>query len=157
MVFDKIPNNTVLQVRSDKTNGSWLEPFDVEEDRKGEHAKMVEAMQRYVVDDFGPTPETMQGNIRKVFEVVLKTKYYRILAADIKKKKGLAMLLETLFGAKLLDAALKPKLFDLCNVTNGPHHGDIVDAPSKKLTRDELIPLINEAFGEWTHEAHSST
>jgi len=147
MVFDKIPNNTVLQVRSDKTNGSWLEPFDVEEDRKGEHAKMVEAMQRYVVDDFGPTPETMQGNIRKVFEVVLKTKYYRILAADIKKKKGLAMLLETLFGAKLLDAALKPKLFDLCNVTNGPHHGDIVDAPSKKLTRDELIPLINEAFG----------
>ena len=38
MVFDKIPKNTVLQVRSDKTNGSRIEPFDVEEDRKSEHA-----------------------------------------------------------------------------------------------------------------------
>jgi len=145
-VFDKIPDNTVLQIRSDKTNGSWLEPFDVEEDRKSEHAKMVEAMQRYVVEDFGPTPETMQGNIRKVFEVVLKTKYYRALAPDIKKKKGLAKLLEALFGARLLEATLKPKLFDLCSVTNGPHHGEIVDVPSKNLTRDELMPLIQDAF-----------
>ncbi len=146
MVFDKIPDNTVLHVRSDKTNGSWLEPFDVEEDRKSEHAKMVEAMQRYVVEDFGPPPDTMQGNIRKVFEVVLKTKYYRTLAADIKEKKGLAKLLETLFSARLLDDTLKTKLFDLCSVTNGPHHGEIVDASSKKLTRNELIPLIQEAL-----------
>jgi len=147
MVFDKMPNNAVLQIRSDKTNGSWLEPLDVEDDRKGEYVHMVEDMQRYVTEDFGPTPDTMQGNIRKVFEIVLKTKYYRALAKDIKAKKGLAKLLETLFGAGLLDVALKLKLFDLCSVTNGPHHGEIVDAPSKKLMRDELIPLINEALG----------
>ena len=146
MVFDKMPNNTVLQVRSDRTNGSWLEPFNVEEDRKSEHAKMVEAMQRYVVEDFGPTPDTIQGNIRKVFEVVLKTKYYRALAADIKTKKGLAKLLETLFSERLIDDTLKPELFDLCSVANGPHHGEIVDASSKKLTRDELIPLIQDAL-----------
>jgi wobble nucleotide-excising tRNase len=147
MLFDKIPSNTVLQVRSDKKNGSSLEAFDVEEDRKGEYVHMVEDLERYVDEDFGPTPDTMQGNIRKVFEIVLKTKYYRALAEDIKAKKGLAKLLETLFGAGLLDVALKPKLFDLCSVTNGPHHGEIVDAPSKKLMRDELIPLINEALG----------
>jgi hypothetical protein len=41
---------------------------------------------------------------------------------------------------------LKPWLFDLCDVTNGPHHGEIVDAPSKKPTRDKLIPLIREAL-----------
>lgn len=146
MVFDKIQNNTVLQLRSDKTNGSWLEPFDVEEDRKSEYAKMVEAMQRYVDEDFGLTPDTMQGNIRKVFEIVLKTKYYRILATDIKGKKGLAKLLETLFDAGLLDAALKPQLFDLCSVANDSHHGKIVDAASKNLTRDELIPLISQAL-----------
>jgi len=146
MVFDKIPNNAVLQIRSDKTNGSWLEPFDVEDDRKGDYVQMVEDMQRYLTEDFGPTPDTMQGNIRKVFEVVLKTKYYRVLAADIKEKKGLAKLLESLFRAGLLDASLKLKLFDLCNVTNDPHHGGIVDAQSKKLTRDELIPLIDEAL-----------
>ena len=147
MLFDKIPSNTVLQVRSDNKNGSSLEAFDVEEDRKGEYVHMVEDLERYVDEDFGPTPDTMQGNIRKVFEIVLKTKYYRALAEDIKAKKGLAKLLETLFGAGLLDVVLKPKMFDLCSVTNGPHHGEIVDAPSKKLMRDELIPLINEALG----------
>jgi hypothetical protein len=133
-------------VRSDKTNGSWLEPFNLEEDPKGEHAKMIEAMQWYVVEDYGPTPDMMQGNIRKVFEIVLKTKYYRALAADIKEKKGLAKLLETLFGAELLGVTLKPKLFDLCSMTSGPHHGEIVDASSRKLTRDELIPLIQDAL-----------
>jgi wobble nucleotide-excising tRNase len=146
MLCDKMSDNKVLQVRSDKKNGSWLEPLDVEDDRKGDHVHMVEDMERYLTEDFGPTPETMQGDIRKVFEVVLKTKYYRTLAADIKGKKGLAKLLETLFGAGLLDVDLKPKLFDLCNVTNGPHHGEIVDAPSRKLSRDELIPLIKDAL-----------
>jgi len=146
MLFDKIPDNKVLQVQSDKANGSRLEPFDVERDRKSNHARMVKGMERYIVEDFGPSPETMQGDIRRVFEIVLKTKYYRALAADIKGKKGLAKLLETLFGAGLLDVDLKPKLFDLCNVTNGPHHGEIVDAPSRKLSRDELIPLIKDAL-----------
>ncbi len=147
MLCDKMPDNKVLQVRSDKKNGSWLEPLDVEDDRKGDYVHMVEDMGRYLAEDFGPTPETMQGNIRKVFEVVLKTKYYRTLAADIKGKKGLAKVLETLFSAGLLGEALKPKLFDLCNLTNGPHHGEIVDTPSKKLSRDELIPLIRDALG----------
>jgi wobble nucleotide-excising tRNase len=146
MLFDKMPDNKVLQVRSDKTRGSRLEPLDVEEDRKSDLARMVEGMERYIVEDFGPTPDTMQANIRKVFEVVLKTKYYRALKADIKAKKSLGKLLETLFDAGLLDAALKPKLFDLCSLTSSPHHGEIVDAPSKKLTRDELIPLINDAL-----------
>lgn len=146
MLFDKFSDNTVLQVRSDKKNGSRLEPFDVEDDRKGECAHMLEDMKRYVDEDFGPTPENMQGNIRKVFEIVLKTKYYLALTADIKARKGLAKLLETLFDKGLLDTTLKPKLFGLCSVANGPHHGEIVDAPSKQLTRDELIPLINEAL-----------
>ena len=146
MLYDKIIDNAVLQVRSDKKNGSCLEPFDVEEDRKGDYAHMVEDMERYVIEDFGPTPDTMQGNIRKVFEVALKTKYYRKLTVEIKANKGLSKLLETLFIAGLLDVTLKPKLFDLCNVTNGPHHGEIVDMTSKKLTRDELIPLISEAL-----------
>jgi len=146
MLFDKIPDNTVLQVRSDKKNGSSLAPLDVEDDRKSECAHMLEDLQRYLNEDFGPTPDTMQGNIRKVFEIVLKTKYHLALAAVVKEKKGLAKLLETLFNAGLLDSALKPRLFDLCSVTNGPHHGDIVDTPSMKLTRDEVVPLINEAL-----------
>lgn len=146
MLCDKMPDNKSLQVRFDKINGSRLERLDVEHDRKGEYVHMIEDMERYVAEDFDSTPETMQGNIRKVFEVVLKTKYHRILAADIKRNKGLAKLLETLFGAGRLDRALEPRLFDLCNVTNSPHHGEIVDAPSKKLTRDELIPLITDAF-----------
>jgi wobble nucleotide-excising tRNase len=146
MVYDKMPDNNVLQVRFDKTSGSWIEPLDVNEDRKSPHAKLIEELQRYVVEDFGPKPDAMQGNIRKVFEVVLKTKYYRVLVVDIKTNKGLAKILETLFDAGLIDLSLKPALFDLCNVTNGSHHGEIVDAPVKNLTRDEVITLINEAF-----------
>lgn len=113
MLFDKMPGSTVLQVRSDKKNGSSLEAFDVEEDRKGEYVRMVDDLERYVDEDFGPTPDTMQGNIRRIFEIVLKTKYYRTLADDIRAKKGLAKLLETLFGEGLLDVASKPQLFDL--------------------------------------------
>jgi len=146
MLCDKMPDNKVLQVRSDKKNGSQLVILDVEDDRKGEYARLLEDMQRYIAEDFGPTPEAMQGNIRKVFEVVLKTKYYLALATEIKGKKGFGKLLETLFGAGRLDEALKPRLFDLCNLTNGPHHGSIIDAPSKKLTRDEIIPLISESL-----------
>lgn len=147
MLFDKMPNNTVLQIRSDKKNGSRLDVFDVEEDRKSDYVRTIEDMQRYTVEDFGPTTDTMQGNIRKVFEVVLKTKYYRALAADIKAKRGLGTMLETLFNAGLLDVSLKPRLFDLCALTTAPHHGEIVDAPAKKLSRDEMIPLIREALG----------
>lgn len=84
--------------------------------------------------------------MRKLFETVLKTKYYRSLAADIKAKRGFSALLTTLFNAGLLDAALKPRLFDLCSVANGPHHGEIVDVTPKRLTRDELLPLIREAL-----------
>jgi len=146
MLFDKMPDNKVLQIRSDKTNGSRLESFDVEEDRKGDYERIVDEMERYIEEDFGPRPETIQGNIRNVFETVLKTKYYLHLAEDIKAKHGFAVILTTLFNSGFLDEALKPRLFDLCSVTSGPHHGEIVDAQAKKLTRDELIPLIREAF-----------
>ena len=148
MLCDKMPGSKTLEIRSDKKSGSQLVGLDVEDDRKGECAHMLDDMERYLGEDFGPTPETMQGSIRKVFEVVLKTKYYRTLAPEIRAKKGLGKLLETLFDAGLLDLALKPKLFDLCNVTNDPHHGEIVDAPSKKLSRDELIPLVREALAQ---------
>jgi len=146
MLCDKIADNKTLQVRSDKKNGSQIAVFDVEEDRKSDHARRIEGMERYLVEDFGPTLDAMQGNLRKLFETVLKTKYYRTLAADIKAKHGLATLLTTLFNTKLLDAGLKPRLFDICSVANGSHHGEIVDAIPKKLTRDELLPLIREAL-----------
>mgnify|MGYP006310860995 CR=1 FL=1 len=146
MVYDKIPDNNVLQVRFDKTNGSRIEPLNVNEDRKSRYAKIIDEMQRYIVEDFGPTPDVMQGDIRKVFEVVLKTKYYRALAEDIKANRGLAKLLETLFSGGLIDTNLKPTLFNLCSIANGPHHGEIVDAPAKRLNRDEVISLIKEAL-----------
>lgn len=150
MLCDKMPDRKVLQVRSDKKNGSQLVVLDVEDDRKGEYVHMLEHMERYLAEDFGPTPEMMQGNIRKVFEAVLKTKYYLALAAEIRGKKGLAKLLEKLFATGLLDeAALKLRLFALCKLANGPHHGEIVEdaPPEDKLTRGEMIPLVKETLG----------
>jgi wobble nucleotide-excising tRNase len=146
MLCDKMPTSKTLQLRFDRRNGSRLADLDMEEDRKSDHARLVENLERYLTEDFGPAAETMQGNLRKLFETVLKTKYYPTLAVDIRAKHGLATLLTTLLGAGRLDPALTPRLFDLCSVTSGPHHGDIVDAPSRKLTRDELLPLIREAL-----------
>jgi len=147
MLCDNMPDGKVLQVRSDKKNGSQLAVLDVEDDRKGDHAHLLEDMERYLAEDFGPTPEMMQGNIRKVFETVLKTKYYLALAADMRGKKGLAKLSEKLFAAGLVDGPLKVRLFHLGRLANGPHHGEIVDAPSGgKLTRGEMLPLVKEAL-----------
>jgi ABC-type cobalamin/Fe3+-siderophores transport system ATPase subunit len=146
MLYEKMPAAKVLQLCSDKKNGSRIMALDMEEDLKGEHARMLEGMERYCNEDFGPSTEIMQGNIRKAFEVVLKTKYYRALAQEIKEKKGFGTLLTKLFNDNVLDPSLKQDLFDLCNVTNGPHHGEIVDATSKTLTREELIPLIQRSF-----------
>ena len=146
MLCDKMPDNKTLQVRSDRKHGSQFAFLDMEEERKSAHARLIESMERYLDEDYGPTTETMQGNLRKLFETVLKTKYYRVLASDIKSKNGLAALLTTLFAAGLVDATIKPRLFDLCSVANGSHHGEIVDATLRKLTRDELLPLIREAL-----------
>lgn len=147
MLCDKIRPNKSLRVRFDRKKGSRFEPFDIEDERKGEYALMIEGMVRYREEDFGPTPATMQANLRKVFEVVLKTKYYHILAEDIRGNKGLGNLLETLFNTGKLDSTLKPQLFNLCNVATDRHHGGIIDTPwSGELTRDELIPLITEAL-----------
>lgn len=146
MLCDKIPDNKTLRLRFDKKDGTRFAGLDIEEDRKGDHARLIESMERYLDEDYGPTTESMQGNLRKLFETVLKTKYYRVLASDIKAKHGLGTLLTTLFGAKLIDESIKPRLFDLCSVANGSHHGEIVDTPAQQLTRDEILPLIREAL-----------
>lgn len=146
MLCDKMPDNKTLRLRSDKNDGTRFDVLDVEEERKGDHARLIESMERYLGEDYGPTTDIMQGNLRKLFETVLKTKYYRVLATDIKAKHGLGTLLTTLFGAKLIDEVIKPRLFDLCSVANGSHHGEIVDVTARQLTRDELLPLIREAL-----------
>lgn len=146
MLCDKMPDNKTLRLRFDKKDGTRFVVLDIEEDRKGDHARLIESMERYLDEDYGPTTESMQGNLRKLFETVLKTKYYRVLASGIKAKHGLGTLLTTLFGVKLIDENIKPRLFDLCSVANGSHHGEIIDVTAQRLTRDELLPLIREAL-----------
>jgi len=146
MLFDEIRDNKVFQIRSDKTAGSWIEIFDVDESRKGDHARRIEKIERYIAADFGPTPDEIQGDFRKIFETVLKTKYYRVLISEIKSNGSLSKLLKKLIDEKVIDVALHQKLFEICSISNVPHHGEIIDVASRKLTRDELIPLVNEAF-----------
>lgn len=124
-----------------------LESFDVAEARKSSYAKTVEALQRYIDEDYGPSPEDVQGLIRKLFEVVLKTKYYHALKDAVKENKGLKTILGILFEAKLLDVdTIKNELYDICNLADDPHHGTIVDAPDRTLSRDEVIGMINTAL-----------
>lgn len=146
MLFDGIHDKGVLQLKSDKKNGSRIEPFDVEDDRKAEIARLCDDMSRYLNEDFGPTPEDMQGNIRKVFEIILKTKYYRTLTAGIKGKSGLGDLIGTLHGKGLISDALKDQLFRLCRLSDLAHHGGLVKLPEHTLTREEICSAIQETF-----------
>ncbi|MBU4247957.1 MAG: AAA family ATPase [Verrucomicrobia bacterium] len=147
MLFDHIREKVVLQIKSDKTNGSRIEPFDVEEDRKAEIARLFDDMGRYINEDYGPTPEDMQGKIRKVFEIILKTKYYPALTTEIKCKKGLGDLIGTLHGKKLIGDATKDQLFHLGRLSDTAHHGGLAKLPEHTLTREEVCSAIQETFG----------
>jgi wobble nucleotide-excising tRNase len=147
MLYGRMPGGAALQLLSDKANGSRITAFDVEEDKKGEYASQIERMMQYLLEDKGVPCSTIQGDLRKVIETNLKTKYYRTLKQDIHEGSGLGALLKKLFGLGLLDGSLKGDLFDLCGLTNGVHHGEIVDKPlADELTRDELLPLIERTF-----------
>lgn len=144
---EKIPESKVLQIRSDETSGSKLAFFDSEEEFKSDYMHLVDDLKRYTAEDFGPTAGSMQGTIRILFETVLKTKYYSVLALDIKAKRGLSTLVNTLIEADLLNDSIIEGLVNLNLVSNHPHHGTVVDVTPLKLSRDELIPLIKEALG----------
>ncbi len=146
MLFDGIYDKSVLQLKSDKKNGSRIESFDVEDDRKAEIARLCDDMSRYLNEDFGPRPEDMQGNIRKVFEIILKTKYYRALTAEIMDKSGLGDLISTLHGKALISDATNDQLFRLCRISDVAHHGGLVKPPEHTLTREEICTAIQETF-----------
>jgi hypothetical protein len=146
MLFDGIHDKGVLQLKSDKKNGSRIEPFDVEDDRKAEIARLCDDMSQYLNEDFGPTPEDMQGNIRKVFEIILKTKYYRALTAEMKGKSGLGDLIGILHGKGLVRDATKDQLFRLCRLSDVAHHGGLAKLPEHTLTREEICSAIQETF-----------
>ncbi len=146
MLSDDIHERAVLQIKTDKTNGSRIETFDVEEDRKAEIAGLFDDLGRYLDADFGPTAQDMQAKIRKVFEVILKTKYYRALAAEIKTNKGLGALITTLHERGLLDGPTKNELFRLGRLSDAAHHGALATLPEDSLTRDEIRAAIQETF-----------
>lgn len=146
MLFDHIREKAVLQIKSDKTNGSRIEPFDVEEDRKAEIARLFDDMGRYLDEDFGPTPDDMQGKIRKVFEIILKNKYYRSLTKEIKGNKGLACLIGILHEKGRISNGTKDKLFRLCKLADVAHHGALAKLPEHSLTREEVCSAIQETF-----------
>ena len=123
-----------------------MEPLEVEDDRKAEIACLCDDMSRYLNEDFGPRPEYMQGNIRKVFEIILKTKYYRALTAEIKDKSGLSDLIGTLHRTGLVSDATKDQLFRLCRLSDVAHHGGLVKLPEHTLTREEICSAIQETF-----------
>jgi len=147
MLFDGIRDKGMLQLKSDKESGSRIEPFDMENDRKAEIARLCDDMSQYLNEDFGPTPEDMQGNIRKVFEIVLKTKYYRALIAEIKKKSGLDEITGALHGKGLISDTLKDQLFRLCRLSDMVHHSNLAKLPEHVFTREEICVAIKEAFG----------
>lgn len=145
MLYDGIRENTVLRLKSD-TKGSRIEPFDMEEDRKAEIARLFDDMCLYLNEDYGPTSEDMQGKIRKIFEIILKHKYYRSLTDEIRSKKGLGDLIRTLHEKKRISDGTNDKLFRLCRLSDVAHHGALAKLPEHSLTREEVCSAIQETF-----------
>jgi hypothetical protein len=118
----------------------------VDEDRKAEIARLFDDMGRYLDEDFGPTPDDMQEKIRKVFEIILKNKYYRSLTKEIKGNKGLACLIGILHEKGRISNGTKDKLFRLCKLADVAHHGALAKLPEHSLTREEVCSAIQETF-----------
>lgn len=146
MLYDEIRERAVLRLKSDTKNGSWIEAFDIEEERKAAIARLFDDMGRYLNEDYGPAPEEMQGKIRNLFEIILKYKYYRSLTDEISAKKGLGKLILTLHGKKRISDGTKDKLFGLCRLSDVAHHGDLAQLPENVLTRQEICWAIQETF-----------
>ncbi len=146
MLVDGIRERAVLRIKSDRKNGSRIEPLDVGEERKAEVEGLFDDMARYVDEDFGPTPNDMQAKIRKVFEVILKTKYYRAVKAEIKANRGLGDLITALHERNLLDVPTKDQLFRLGRLSDTAHHGALAMLPENTLTREEIRAAITETF-----------
>ncbi|MCL5126454.1 MAG: AAA family ATPase [Deltaproteobacteria bacterium] len=145
MLCDRIPENVVLKLVSD-TKGSRIEVFDMEEERRPEIVRLFEDMGRYLDEDCGQTTGEMQGNIRKLFEIILKHKYYRSLTDEIRGKKGLGNLILTLHNKKCISDDTKNKLFLLCRLSDEALHGDLAQRPENMLTRQEICWAIQETF-----------
>lgn len=146
MLCKKIKDRKTLWIRSDRAHGSRFENFDTYAEQKSKHMKVVDDLMRYMDEDFGPRPERMQGDIRVLFETVLKTKYYPWLAKDIEENKGLTKLLQTLVDDNMLTTALQTSILDVCSLASPEHHGDVIDSTPSNLTRDEVVLLIRRAL-----------
>ena len=118
----------------------------MEEERKADIARLFDDMGRYLEEDYGPTPEHMQGEIRKVFEIILKHKYYRSLTDEIRGKKGLGDLIRTLHEKQRISDGTKDKLFRLGRLSDVAHHGALEKLPEHSLSREEICSAIQETF-----------
>lgn len=145
MLYDGIRVKAVLRLKSD-TKGSRIEAFDMEEERKAEIAQLFDDMGRYLNEDYGSTPVDMQGKIRKVFEIILKHKYYRSLTNEIRGKKSLGDLIRTLHEKGRISVVTKDRLFQLCRLSDVAHHGALAQLPEHTLNREEICSAIQETF-----------
>jgi len=62
MLCDKFSEITTLYIRSDTANGSRIESLDVAAERRSRLQILIDRLERYANDDFGPTPEQIQGD-----------------------------------------------------------------------------------------------
>ncbi|MFH1052257.1 MAG: AAA family ATPase [bacterium] len=129
-----------FSIKSDNTNGSSLLVFDVREDMKHEYHKLIDKFNDFCNVDNGITTKEIQQDIRNVFEIGLKFKYYTELSKET-------------FGDIIIELSetgfineIKSDLWSLCNLSNSPHHGEIIFNPLTELSREEMIPKVNKTL-----------
>ncbi|MBI5522504.1 MAG: AAA family ATPase [Desulfarculus sp.] len=143
MLCDELSNISTLSIKSDRTNGSKLTSFDVDEDRKIDHHKRIDRMTRFIAEDYDMSVESIQSDIRKALETALKFKYYKYLTGV----NTLGSIIDKLLESGKLESAIIAICRDLNRISSPVHHGETgQEQPLQSLQREEIIPFVQQTI-----------
>lgn len=123
-ILNKIFNNTSIYLNIKKSrafNRSSIENLDIWKFLSSEYEKTIERLEEFLNDTSSSTIWNIQNDLRKIFEDILKLKYYRIL----KSEKRTIFTYNTLndnFFIKWMMLNVKNDLIDIANYVNDWSH-----------------------------------
>jgi len=139
---DELTSLLGLSIKFDEKNGSEITSYDIKYARKDKHYQRIDDMQRYLEEDFRPSVQEMQENIRKVIEKVLKVKYY----PDLEGFQTLKPMLDYLAKETDLNKNKIETLRKLKDISSPVHHAEEPGRPIQDLSRTDLLPEIEKTL-----------
>lgn len=127
-------------IRSDETNGSRVEVFDIEKERRLEQHKRIERLEQYCKVDSGECPRSMQSEMRLCLETQIQFKYFKRLSDE----QTLGCILDSLQRQNIFTPDVLKICRDINGVSSATHHGEYETQPLQHLTRQEVVSDIEK-------------